>query len=60
MIPISFGILISGYIFFAYDFEKPAIWIGIYAAITKSIWGVFGATFVTGVALNTGCKLFSF
>lgn len=60
MIPISFAILVSGYIFYAYDFEKPAIWIGIYAAVTKSAWGVFGATFVTGVALNTGCEFTSF
>lgn len=46
----------SGHIFYANDFEKPAIWIAIYAACMKSLWGVFGATLVLGSALNTGCK----
>lgn len=48
--------MLSGYIFYAYDFEKPAIWIAIYAAVMKNLWGAFGTILVVGAALNTGCK----
>lgn len=56
MIPIAFLGFLSGYIFYENDFEKPALWIAIYAAAIKSLWGIFGATVVIGAALNTGCK----
>lgn len=55
-IPIAMFGLHSGIIFYANEFEKPAIWIAIYAACMKSLWGIFGATIVLGSALNTGCK----
>ncbi|XP_055315466.1 nose resistant to fluoxetine protein 6-like [Sitodiplosis mosellana] len=54
LLPIAFMGLWSGHIFYANEFEKPAIWIAIYAACMKSLWGVFGATLVLGSALNTG------
>ncbi|XP_031617702.1 nose resistant to fluoxetine protein 6-like [Contarinia nasturtii] len=54
LLPIAFLGLYSGALFYANNFEKPAIWIAIYAAVMKSLWGVFGATLVLGSALNTG------
>lgn len=54
--PIAFSSLYSGAIFYAYDFEKPAIWIALYASSLKCIWGIFGATLVLGSAVNTGCE----
>lgn len=56
MIPIAFAALLSGYIFYEYNFEKPALWIGFYSACMKNVWGLFGATAITGIALGTGCK----
>lgn len=56
LLPIAFLGLYSGAIFYNNDFEKPAIWIAIYAAGMKSLWGIFGATLILGSALNTGCK----
>lgn len=55
LLPIAFLGLYSGHYFYAYNFEKPAVWIAVYAACMKSLWGVFGATLVIGSALNTGC-----
>lgn len=32
----------SHYFFYAYDFEKPSIWMALFAMLTKNIWGFFG------------------
>lgn len=56
MIPIAIGALLSGYPFYENDFEKPSLWIAIYSAFGKNVWGFFGATVVTGIALNHGCE----
>lgn len=56
MIPIAVAGLCSGTIFYRNNFEKPAIWIAVYSAIMKSLWGVLGGTIILGSALNTGCK----
>ncbi|KAL1386063.1 hypothetical protein pipiens_012883 [Culex pipiens pipiens] len=53
-LPLAIGLLLSAYVFYAYDFEKPAVWIAIYAAFSKNLWGViFGVLFV-GLALGVG------
>lgn len=54
MIPVAFINLVSGYIFYEFEFEKPAVWIAVYASLSKSIWGIFGTVLVIGIALNTG------
>lgn len=56
MIPIAFLALLSGFLFYDNEFEKPSLWIAIYSAFIKNMWGIFGATVITGIALNTGCK----
>ncbi|XP_050072930.1 nose resistant to fluoxetine protein 6-like [Anopheles maculipalpis] len=53
-LPAAIVLLLSAYIFYAYDFEKPTIWIAIYAALSKNLWGaLFGVLFV-GVAFGVG------
>ncbi|XP_035910415.1 nose resistant to fluoxetine protein 6-like [Anopheles stephensi] len=53
-LPAAIALLLSAYIFYAYDFEKPAVWIAIYAALSKNLWGaLFGVLFV-GVAFGVG------
>uniref|UniRef100_A0A182NJB8 Acyltransferase 3 domain-containing protein n=1 Tax=Anopheles dirus TaxID=7168 RepID=A0A182NJB8_9DIPT len=53
-LPAAIVLLLSAYIFYAYDFEKPAIWIALYAALSKNLWGaLFGVLFV-GLAFGVG------
>ncbi|XP_058123495.1 nose resistant to fluoxetine protein 6 [Anopheles ziemanni] len=53
-LPVAIGLLVSAYIFYAYDFEKPAIWIALYASLSKNLWGaLFGVLFV-GLAFGIG------
>uniref|UniRef100_A0A1Y9J0F2 Acyltransferase 3 domain-containing protein n=1 Tax=Anopheles quadriannulatus TaxID=34691 RepID=A0A1Y9J0F2_ANOQN len=53
-LPTAIVLLLSAYIFYAYDFEKPALWIAAYAALAKNLWGaLFGVLFV-GLAFGVG------
>lgn len=56
MIPTAVVLLLSAFIFYEYDFVKPAIWIAFYAALIRNLWGFFLATLVTGMAFGIGCK----
>ncbi len=56
MIPIATVLLLSAFIFYEYDFTKPAIWIAIYAAQLKSLWGFLVASLITGMAFGFGCR----
>lgn len=56
-------ILFSGYIFIKFDFEKPSIWLAIYAGVYKNLWILTCAGFVCCMCFKVGCKwsrLFSF
>lgn len=46
--PIGLVAFLSAWLFYAYDFEKPAIWIAIFAAFAKNIWGILGAVLMFG------------
>uniref|UniRef100_A0A1S4GUV1 Acyl_transf_3 domain-containing protein n=1 Tax=Anopheles gambiae TaxID=7165 RepID=A0A1S4GUV1_ANOGA len=53
-LPTAIVLLLSAYVFYAYDFEKPALWIAAYAALAKNLWGaLFGVLFV-GLAFGVG------
>uniref|UniRef100_A0A182PVM7 Acyltransferase 3 domain-containing protein n=1 Tax=Anopheles epiroticus TaxID=199890 RepID=A0A182PVM7_9DIPT len=53
-LPAAIVLLLSAYIFYAYEFEQPALWIAAYAAISKNLWGaLFGVLFV-GLAFGVG------
>ncbi|XP_055629971.1 nose resistant to fluoxetine protein 6-like [Toxorhynchites rutilus septentrionalis] len=56
-LPLAIMLLLSAYIFYAYDFEKPAIWIAIYAAFSKNLWGVILAVLFVGLAFGVGGTL---
>jgi hypothetical protein len=47
-IVLGFALIFSGYPFFAYEFEKPAIWIAITAVVFKHAWGIFAAVVFFG------------
>lgn len=54
-IPISvLSIMYPAHIFYEREFEKPAVWIAIYACLVKCILGLAGTIFVIGVALDDG------
>lgn len=46
--PIGLMAFLSAYLFYAYDFEKPALWIAVFAALSKNIWGILGAFLMFG------------
>lgn len=46
--PIGIAAWLSAYIFYNYQFEKPAIWIAVFAAFSKNIWGILGAFLMFG------------
>lgn len=55
VIPSAIAFLLSGFIFNEFQFEKPALWIAIYASLSKNLWGIFSAMFITGMAIGVGC-----
>lgn len=58
MIPFAAVLLLSAFVFYEYDFVKPAIWIAFYAAMIRNLWGFFASAFISGMALGIGCKRF--
>lgn len=52
--PLGVLIFLAAYIFYAYDFERPAIWIALFAAVSKNIWGLFGALLMLGFTCRVG------
>lgn len=46
--PVGLLAWLSAWLFYAYDFEKPALWIAIFAAFAKNIWGLLGAILMFG------------
>lgn len=54
VVPIGVLTILSGHIFYVYDFQKPSIWIAIYASITKNIWGVIALVFFVGLEKGIG------
>lgn len=49
-------ILFSGYIFIKCDFEKPSIWLALYAGVYKNLWILICAGFVCCMCFKVGCK----
>lgn len=57
MLPTAVLVLLSAFIFYENNFAKPAIWIALYAAMTRNLWGFIIASFITGVAFRLGCNV---
>lgn len=60
IVPIGTTTLLTGYMFYAYDFQKPAIWIGVYSTIVRNVWGVIVGALLIGLAHRVGCTVFQF
>lgn len=56
MIPTAFVLLMSAFIFYEFDFVKPAVWIAFYSATIRNLWGFFAAFLITGMAFGIGCN----
>ncbi|XP_049542768.1 nose resistant to fluoxetine protein 6-like [Anopheles darlingi] len=53
-LPVAIAMLLSAYLFYAYEFEKPAIWIALYAGFCRNLWGLLFAILFLGLALGVG------
>lgn len=53
---VGYCIVLSSYLFYAYDFPKPSLWMSLYSVITKNMWGAFGAILMFGFVGKLGCK----
>lgn len=53
---IGLAIILSSYMFYVYDFEKPSLWIALYSVLTKNIWGAFGAILMFAFVGDKKCK----
>jgi len=56
LIPVAMLVLLSGFIFIKHDFEKPSIWLAIYAGLYKNLWILICAGFVCCMCFKVGCK----
>ncbi|XP_063697878.1 nose resistant to fluoxetine protein 6-like [Culicoides brevitarsis] len=46
--PVGLLAWLSAFLFYTYDFEKPALWIALFAVFSKNIWGILGAFLMFG------------
>ncbi|XP_017960684.1 nose resistant to fluoxetine protein 6 isoform X1 [Drosophila navojoa] len=53
-------ILFSGYIFIKFDFEKPSIWLALYAGVYKNLWILTCAGFVCCMCFKVGWLAYEF
>ncbi|KAL7030734.1 hypothetical protein ACKWTF_006765 [Chironomus riparius] len=51
---LGFVLVLSGYLFYQYDFEKPSIWVSLAAIIIRHSWGVILAFGIIGVIYHHG------
>lgn len=56
LIPAALLVLFSGFIFIKYDFEKPSVWLAIYAGMIKNLWIMICGGFVCCMCFKVGCK----
>lgn len=52
--PLGVAAWLSAFIFYEYNFEKPSLWIAIFAAFIKNIWGILGAVMMLGFVGKVG------
>ncbi|XP_055604209.1 nose resistant to fluoxetine protein 6-like [Uranotaenia lowii] len=50
--PVIVTSLLVHYIFYVYEFSKPALWIAIYFPVTKNLWGVWMGFVFLGLVNN--------
>lgn len=52
--PLGTLLWLSAYLFYANNFEKPALWIAVFAALSKNFWGILGAVMSIGFLAGVG------
>ncbi|EDW58809.2 nose resistant to fluoxetine protein 6 [Drosophila virilis] len=60
LVPAALLILCSGYIFIRHDFEKPSVWLALYAGIYKNLWILICAAFVSCMCYKVGWLAYEF
>lgn len=53
---IFFGLLLSGNLVVHGNFEKPSIWLSLYASFYRNIWSTFGGFILLCMLVKMGCK----
>ncbi|XP_043947791.1 nose resistant to fluoxetine protein 6 [Drosophila biarmipes] len=56
----TLGVLFSGYIFIRQDFEKPSLWLALYAGLHKNLWLLICAGFVFLMCCKVGGVAYDF
>jgi hypothetical protein len=56
VVPTGFFLILSAYMFYAYDFEKPSVLMSLYASFTINMWGVLVTIFFIGIISGIGSK----
>ncbi|XP_062135235.1 nose resistant to fluoxetine protein 6 [Drosophila sulfurigaster albostrigata] len=60
LIPAALLVLLSGFIFIKHDFEKPSIWLALYAGIYKNLWIMICGGFVCCMCFKVGWIAYEF
>ncbi|XP_046810700.1 nose resistant to fluoxetine protein 6 isoform X2 [Lucilia cuprina] len=48
------GLLFSGNLVLQYNFEKPSVWLSLYASLYRNIWSIFGGFILLFMLLKMG------
>ncbi|KAH8261004.1 hypothetical protein KR044_002117, partial [Drosophila immigrans] len=60
LIPAAMLVLLSGFIFIKHDFEKPSVWLALYAGIYKNLWIMICGGFVCCMCFKVGWIAYEF
>ncbi|KAH8411059.1 hypothetical protein KR222_011279 [Zaprionus bogoriensis] len=60
LIPAALLTLFSGFIFIKHDFEKPSVWLAIYAGLIKNLWILICGGFVCCMCCKVGWIAYEF
>lgn len=58
ILPTCFALLFIGGIFTSYSFEKPSLWISLYAGLYKNCWAIICCLALLGMCFKLGCKYY--
>ncbi|XP_026841863.1 nose resistant to fluoxetine protein 6 [Drosophila persimilis] len=54
LVPAALALLLSGYIFIRHDFEKPSLWLALYAGLYRNLWVLICGGFVYFMCSKVG------
>ncbi|XP_055921314.1 nose resistant to fluoxetine protein 6-like [Eupeodes corollae] len=59
-LPLPFLMLLSGQIFYSFEFIKPSVWIAIYAGMFRNVWAIWCCSLVLLMAFKIGSIFYRF